>query len=339
MPGVYSVFNIGTGHTQKEPNNTIAALGHDCHPDKWINDGPGGAFGTLFGKGMDSMCESTVKDILSHNATGVNLTGHSRGGVLCHMIANDLAGRNFPGEVNMIVLDPVNMSSHMEKGKVLKAQMKLGSYIAIVMENVTTSAFPLTAVQPLDKQFRQRMYTISMPGTHGSGTQCQSSAIGEAVFGMIRFVMSKWGTTFGEDPPTPEQLAEAFAKIHVENPVTYTKKGLVAKRLIFDDKTGMGTKITQKFQGVGRQKKIGGMLGDSDATDFRDSPYFFNEFHAACFRASFPALYERFAGDKSWWQTHANDPKHLAALNLELDEIEGGGFPFLNGSLVALGML
>jgi hypothetical protein len=294
---------------------------------------------------MDSMCDRTVAAILAHKATTVNLTGHSRGGVLCHMIANDLAGKGFSGEINMVVLDPVNMSSHTQKGKELRDRMKLGSYVAVAMENVTSSAFPLTAVEPLDKLFRRRMYIINMPGTHGSGTQCQSSAIGESVRGMIMFLMNRWGTTFGEKPPTPKQLAELFAKIHIESPVQYGKKGLVTKRRISDDKTGMGEKITAGYQKVGRTKQIGtllktgGIFGQNAATDFRDTPYFFNEFHAACFRMSFPAIYDRFAGDKSWWQTHANDPKHLKGLDEELDEIEAGGLPYIQKSLEALGMI
>lgn len=339
MAGVYSVFNIGTGHTKKEPNNTIGSLGFQCQSDKWVNDGPGGFFGTVFGQGMDSMCDSTVKDILAHKAAAVNLTGHSRGGVLCHMIANDLAAKNFSGEINMVVLDPVNQSSHTHKGKQLRARMKLGSYIAVVMENVTSLAFPLTAVKPLDKQFRQEMYVINMPGTHGSGTQCQSSAIGEAVRGMTMLIMSKWGTTFSEKPLTAMQLAESFAKIHIESPVTYDKRGRVTKRLIFDDKTGMGTKITSQYQKVGRTPQINKLLQtDEPKADFRGQ-YFFNEFHAACFHAAFPAIYDRFAGDKAWWQTHANDPKHLAAMNAELDLIEGGGFPYVQQSLHSFGMI
>jgi hypothetical protein len=350
MAGVYSVFNIGTGHTRNEPNNTIGQLYFHCIGTKWVNDGPGGFWGSLFGSGMDSMCGSTVKDILAHQATAVNLTGHSRGGVLCHMIANDLAAKDFAGAINMVVLDPVNQSSHMEKGKELRKRMKLGAYVAVVMENVggcKSLSFPLTAVEPLEKQFRREMYVINMPGTHGSGTQCESSAIGGAVRGIVKFLMTMWGTNFGGKPMNMEKLVEAFAKIHIESPVQYDKKGNVTKRLISDDNRGMLAKgdMTKKYQSVGRQEQIGTMLqtggifGDWAATDFRDTPYFFNEFHAACFRKVFPALYETFGGDKAWWATHAKDAKHLTKMNAELDRIEGGEFPFTMGSLEQLGMI
>jgi len=350
MPGVYSVFNIGTGHTQKEPNNTIGQLYFNCIGAKCCNDGPGGILGSLFGQGMDSMCEKTVQKIQGSHATAVNLTGHSRGGILCHMIANDLGGQKFPGEINMVVLDPVNQSSHVRKGKELRSQVKLGAYVAIVMENVGTAktlSFPLTAVRPLKEQFRERMYVINMPGTHGSGTQCESSAIGEAVRGIIRFLMTMWGTSFGGKPLKKEKLIESFAKIHIESPVKYDEKGNVAKRFISDDNKGMLAKkdITKQYQSVGRQGQIstmlqtGGISGNWAATDFRNSPYFFNEFHAACFRDVFPALYEQFGGDKAWWQTHANDAKHLAKVCAELDRIESGEFPFTKHSLQLLGMI
>jgi len=350
MAGVYSVFNIGTGHTRREPNNTIGQLYFHCIGAKWVNDGPGGFFGSLFGSGMDSMCESTAKDILDRKATAVNLTGHSRGGVLCHMIANDLAAKDFAGAINMVVVDPVNQSSHMQKGKELRKRMKLGAYVAIVMENVGFKkglTFPLTEVEPLDKQYSREMYVINMPGTHGSGTQCQSSAIGEAVRGIIKYLMTKWGTNFGGKPMTMEKLVEAFAKIHIESPVQYDKKGKVSKRLISDDAKGMLAKgdMTKQYQSVGRQKQIGTMLqtggifGEWAATDYRDSPYFFNEFHAASFREVFPALYERFGGDKAWWQTHGNDAKHLTKVNAELNRIDGGEFPFTKRSLEQLGMI
>src|SRR5947209_7834816 len=86
-PKVFNVFNVGTGHTQREANNTIAMLGLLSTDDKVINDGPCGPIGEKIGWGMNTALESTFAQIL-HAApmpTVVNMLGHSRGAVLCHM--------------------------------------------------------------------------------------------------------------------------------------------------------------------------------------------------------------------------------------------------------------
>ena len=184
----------------------------------------------------------------------------------------------------------------------------------------------------MNDQIRSRMFVINMPGTHGSGTQDATSAIGQAVSWTIRWFMGQWGSTFGTKTPTPKQLAERFAKIHIENPVQYSSKGLVTGRLISDDKKGMGSTITKAFQKLGRQDKITSMLATGDggkaATDYRDSPYFFNEFHAACFQAAFPAIFLRFQGLSS----------SQSLVDMELDEIEKGCY-YINQSLQMLGMI
>jgi thioesterase domain-containing protein len=139
------------------------------------------AFGGAFGSGLDGRCRETIEKILEVKPQKVNLAGHSRGAVLCHMIANDLATSGFAGEINMVVLDPVNQSSHIHRAKMLKKAMKLGEYVAMVMENISKGLdamkFPLTEVQALDAKYLQRMHVINMPGKHGSGTQL-NTAIG-----------------------------------------------------------------------------------------------------------------------------------------------------------------
>jgi hypothetical protein len=322
----------------------MAALGHDCltRSDKKINDGPVGFFGMAFGAGMDSKCDSTVKAILARQATVVNLAGHSRGGVLCYMIANGLAAKKFPGQVNIVVLDPVNMSSHTQKATELRQGITLGLHVAIVMENVTNILFPLTEVKPLNVQFRQKMITYSMPGTHGSGTQPATSAIGKAVKGMIMFLMDRWGTSFGEPTPSLMELLEAFAAIHDENAVHYDEKtGLVKDRLIWDDKKGFGKSkdFSGAYQSVGRHEQIGTIV---TGTDFRDSPYFFNDFHAACFQVTFPAIWARLVGGPAYWARE--DPKkggrrdaHLRELTADITKMNG--CPNLKKSLAKLGML
>ncbi|MGB7763264.1 MAG: hypothetical protein WBL61_25740 [Bryobacteraceae bacterium] len=344
MAGIFSVFSIGTSHSQREPNNTIATLGHECHPRKKINDGPGwhtlDLFGKFFGQGMDSRCRSTVTEILTWKPEVVNLAGHSRGAVLCHMIANDLAANNFPGTINMVVLDPVNMSSHTQRAGQLRSKVKLGSYVAIVMENESSSFFPLTDVKPLSRMFEGSISAFNMPGTHGSGTQCLTSPIGAAIKGMIKFLMQWWGSTFDAPAPKPKDLLELFATIHTathfDNKVKYDSKGLVSERWVTNDTKGMNKPedFKAQYQKVARQDQVGKMVDPQ----FRDNAYFFNKFHASCFKVSFPAIYERLAGDKAWWQTKANNPAHLKQLDAEIKEIKGGVYPNLYFSLFDLGM-
>jgi hypothetical protein len=346
LAGVFSVYSIGTGHARQEPNNTIAELHRSSlDPYKWINDGPSGVFGNAQGAGMDRKVADSVAQIIAARPDTVNLTGHSRGAIICHMIANELGTSANPAcraiaRINMVLIDPVNMSVHTQKGKEIRQGVKLGSYVMLAMENVTKDIFPLTTVTPLDDQFKARMLTINMPGTHGSGTQWITSAIGRSVLGMIKAFMTHWGSRYQGGDPSPRELCEDFAGIHVENPVQYDKKGNVAKRQISDDAKGMAVspfaKLTKKWEKVGkkRDKVISGQFTEMSAhigrtaVDFRDSPYFFNEFHAACFKSAYPALYGRFAGDFS----------NQDLVNLELDDIEQNQ-PNITASLRALGMI
>lgn len=339
MAGVFSVFSIGTGHARQETNNTIAELHRQCLDAKWINDGPSGVLGNAQGAGMDRKVADSVAHILAARPDTVNLTGHSRGAIICHMIANELGEGRDPRaraitEINMVLIDPVNMSVHTQKGKEIRQGVKLGCYVVLAMENVTTSMFPLTSVNPLSDQFRPRMVTYNMPGTHGSGTQWMTSAIGRSTLDMIKWAMTHWGSSFSGGAPSMEALAEAFASIHVDSPVKYDKKGNVKARLISDDAKGFAARVTHAFKNVGRKETLSKELAkvasnqQRDVTDFRDSPYFFNEFHAGCFRAAFPALYARFS----------NDFSNQSAVDRELDRIEAN-FPSITASLRNLGMI
>jgi hypothetical protein len=176
-----------------------------------------------------------------------------------------------------------------------------------------------------------------MPGTHGSGTQCFTSPIGRAVFAFIQWTMSQWGTRFDGGAPSMKQLAEAFARIHVESPVQYDGKGLVKSRLISDDTKGRmnPSDFKMAYQSVGRVKQITQLFesmshsqGNRTVTDFRNTPYFFNEVHAACFRAAFPALYARFDGNF----------QNQTAVNAELRDIMVN-WPFIEKSFEQLGMI
>ncbi|MGH8147483.1 MAG: hypothetical protein ACREPY_14265 [Rhodanobacteraceae bacterium] len=337
---VYSVFNIGSGHTSAEPNNTIASLFNHCTGGplvKCVNDGP-----STLAAGMEAGVSRAIGWIKSSGATTLNMTGHSRGAVMCHMIANDIAAASRENErwaqrineINMILLDPVNMSRRGDRAKSLSNGVKLGRYVALTMENVngtSGSIFPSLSVST-SVLFNRKLIFLPLPGTHGSGTQFLTSAIGRSAYSTIMRFMSAWGTTFDENP-TSAAICECYAGIHVENPVTYNKKGIVTKRLISDDAKGFATSVTDPslkvgWQSRGRVKTITANFermarsGTGGQTDFTDTPYFFNEFHFSAFGEAFPQLYARMARSRAQWKGKVPPGDSPVGVNVELDLIE-----------------
>ncbi len=356
MAGTFTVFNIGTSHTRAEPNNTIACLYNDCTGDKFINDGAGtggnfvsNGLGVAQGLSMDPRCRAAVDAILRARPGVVNLVGHSRGAVMCHMIANDLATLTDPAaraiqQVNLILLDPVNMSVHTQRGGKLRGGVKLGYYVSIVMENVngmSRMTFPSMTVKPLGPRYLESMIWLHMPGTHGSGTQPLTSAIGRATLKTIQWHLEQWGTRFMKSTPTAGDLCEAYASIHLENEVSYDKKGLVKARMIDDDPKGMSTSqnnknVTAAWQKVGRVKDIAANYermnkAGNHVENLRDSPYFFNTFHLSAFKAQFPGIFALSAnyGQKDYGRD---------VIDREIREIETR-YPKTEATMKKLGML
>ncbi|MCY2964094.1 MAG: hypothetical protein NT069_10695, partial [Planctomycetota bacterium] len=132
----FSVFNIGSNHTAAEPNQTIGVLGKECYygssAHKILTDGVktlGGGYAGYFPKRLevtvDAILKGDLPNIISYRGGGitqnnctqplrsgdtVNLTGHSRGAVMCHLVANRLAESVNDLTINIIVRDPVNMT-------------------------------------------------------------------------------------------------------------------------------------------------------------------------------------------------------------------------------------
>lgn len=345
---VFSVFNIGSGHDRTETNNTIGNLYLSCAPPhRHINDGP-----NTMAKGMDKGVNDAMQAITLARPSKVNMAGHSRGAVMCHMIANEIARnpRLRHIEVNIVALDPVNMSRAGDKATKLSAGVSLGKYVALVMENVNGMAahtFPPTAVATADAAFETRMKFMPMPGTHGSGTQCHSSAIGRAAHATMMRCMAKWGTTFTVPLPSPFAVCNHYAEIHVKNLTRFDKKGLIAKRLISTDaKKQMATSdndpnVNFAWQSVGSgrvkalaanyERMVAARNGPKAPVDYRNTPYFFNEFHAACFRKAFPAMRARI------WK-YDFSPATQDAINIEIARIERL-FPYIRQSMEGLGMI
>lgn len=101
--------------------------------------------------------------------------------------------------INMIVLDPVNMTQKYatESGVLNRnACRMLDEYRVIAMTNEGSSFFPLKILALEDATHVGKIKPLTMPGTHGTGTKCQSTRVGQACLEMIRFSMAKWTTGF-----------------------------------------------------------------------------------------------------------------------------------------------
>ncbi|MCC2658253.1 MAG: hypothetical protein K0Q76_3361 [Panacagrimonas sp.] len=306
-----NVFNIGTNHTQTETNNMIAALGHACTagPDfVTINDGPTGPMGNLIGWGMNSALKSTVAKIKAAARDGridrVNMTGHSRGAILCHMISHALANDKSTKEleIRMFLVDPVHQSILNHAGGERLTNPKLVHYRAIVMQNENTGflgwkMFPFKFVAA-NEDTREHMRYIPMPGRHGSATQQLTSAVGQVTAMMIARYMNKNGTPFASPFDTKLsnlEYCQLFAKIHIENPLAADG----VRRLLFDDAgtSKVHSSAKDSLQGSGsRHNAVKRAMSKNRKVDKASrqrlsqlvSPYFFNVEHARHFSKAFP---------------------------------------------------
>jgi hypothetical protein len=253
---VYSVFNVGSGHTRREPNCTVPALGDACAVPKVLNDGPdtlanqltkrldATLTALLTGKNMFmSGTDAWTNPGLRHGDV-VNMTGHSRGAVLCHLLANRLAdemarlGRTIT--INMFLLDPVNMTkryageaSHRLN---LNACGMLGEYRVIFMVNQVTknspNPFPPTLVELADPNSLHKVKPLTMPGTHGSGTQCLTSKVGSACLETGKFYLAKWGSQINPGVLRSDAFCDLFASVYQEILPATAGRGEIR---IFDD--------------------------------------------------------------------------------------------------------
>jgi hypothetical protein len=330
---VFSIFNIGTGHGKTEHNNIMKRLYDFCADPidcRYINDGPLGvkeeATGPLNEK-KDATLEALEKAINKYPITKVNLTGHSRGGVLCHMIAHEILRNviyNSITDINIFVIDPVhmNLSGETHEGaEELTSDPRLMSYHAIVMENVNMEIYPLALVRA-DDETRKKMYYIPMPGTHGSATQVFTNPVAQVAFELIINFMMKKGTNFGNyQKKSPERMCELFANIHLVNPLKVKTVGKpFQQRRIFDDPgdaweheegkhsyqstKGRADDILQvhmhNFFYAGRRNQLLQIPGKIRFMSLDEIPYFFNLKHATFFSRAFPALFDCVLGQRQF---------------------------------------
>lgn len=320
---VYSIFNVGSGHTRREPNCTVPALGWACATPKVINDGPDTLANQLTVRldttvaalvtGKNTFVEGTDAWTFPGLQDGdiVNMTGHSRGAVLCHLLANRFAnemttrGKNVT--INMIVLDPVNMTkryageaSHRLNRNTCRM---LGEYRAIYMVNQVTknspNPFPPTIVETEDPTALGKVKPLTMPGTHGSGTQCMSSHVGAACLETIKFYLVKWGSQINPGALPSVAMCDLFANVYDEILPAGVGRGKIR---VFDDSGMSRTHIPGKENIKGfsdkRLQKVDAAWLSNPAWQAARAPtrpygayfpraYFFNRFHENRFYKAF----------------------------------------------------
>jgi hypothetical protein len=350
---VMSIFNIGTGHTAEETNQTMKVLFDDCTSNlKYINKGPVGniGFNAAVGWGMNTMSDDTFEAIrIRKGPCGldtINLAGHSRGAILCHMLAHQIYAHPLTRDlnINMMLIDPVHQSKITHEGaESLDNNPRLLSYRAIIMENVNSGLYPFKFVDAdvnAGKVLEDRVYYIRMPGTHGSGTQALTNPIGIVVKELVANFMRKRGTPFQTRKKSSLEMCELFAAIHAQNPVNSA-----GKRKIFDDVRDGAKRKTSYQSTEGRAGAVQqAMIINRTQRPLRQrvgwlsqrSKYFFNELHANFFRKAFPYLFEAWQAGAYWagsrdlyrpeLQTITTQPSLLKTIHLFLDEIDSSNF-------------
>lgn len=326
MADVYNVFCIGTGHTRDESNNTMVQLFNDCRGtegiDKCIVDGPllDGFLRAITGGGLNEKLAGILDPISRARPHKVNMTGHSRGAILCHMLAHAMRGdRNLRNaEINMILIDPVHQSKFKHDGAEALDNPQVKHYHAIIMENENTrigkwgmgpKMYPFKFVEVAKAKWRKRIYYINMPGTHGSGTQAETHPVAKVAMELIRHFMVAHNTNFGEGVKDAEEMCDLFADINVK--LQWVNGG----RVIWDDdpqaqvhEAGKETLQSSGTRQGAIQKALA--LNKSFEPNRRGTPeyvrrlaiipdqphdqvpYFINDVHASFFKDAFPYFYQ-----------------------------------------------
>jgi hypothetical protein len=189
MP-TFTVFNIGTGHNQTELFNLLVQLhgltaANGIDHQKRINDGPAGdkrldevvipAFH------MDNIKRDMTDAIIAwatrlghqFDTSSVNLVGHSRGAIICVLIAGALFRLLRTLRCNLFLVDPVNMSEIVDAdARTLYENVQECRRITME-DDLSPKTYPLQDVHYVTGVDR-RVLHYRLPGTHGTATQCNA---------------------------------------------------------------------------------------------------------------------------------------------------------------------
>lgn len=301
---VFTVLNIGTGHTRNEPNNILVRLFTRCagmdaehvggaDQQKLINDGIGAEydedtgevsknyFAQATGWGLKDKTSDTVEIIEKARPTTVNLVGHSRGAIIANRIAAKLSERMPATRCNLFLIDPVKRSLLGTSFYNAETHANVGLFRQILMENESSIMFEPQKIS----HSSAATSSIRMPGGHGTATQ-----VGQPI-GMVAYMLAvnflrACGSHMLDGPFTEAQLADGYAAITLANPAR--RKGGSVGRTIRDLDAG-----TLGFRGLSN-RSLAAKFGATN--EFSHDKYFINDDHARHFMSQWPNAYLALTG-------------------------------------------
>jgi hypothetical protein len=336
---IYNVYCLGTGHSSNQAERLLPEIyrTYDRSPAnrKQLMEGLGtsafvqtvmaanngeapramGLRGTAFGKGWGNVVMQVMAGLqAAHQAqpiTIVNLVGHSRGAVTCHMIAHAIA-HAMPGvRCNIFAIDPVpggvfDFSPWWELSAADRAALGLDgkspevlplnvdAYLGIYMEKDSNTCFGVLGPGKLIRPGNTTFAFLPMYGKHGDCVKSDIANVPASRIALSILMDLLMASGVAVDPATvltAPQYSEAYAQLYLnaiaagDNPksvANYSGKkvaGLVAASVL----TG----------GLGGLVLAGGHCSSywrnrraSDIpNDFRANPYYLNVHHRDMFLA------------------------------------------------------
>jgi hypothetical protein len=333
---IYNVYCLGTGHSSNQAERLLPDIfrTYDRSPAdrKQLMEGLGtsafvetvraanngaaswgmGVRGTAFGKGWGNVVKQVMAGLrAAHQAqpiSMVNLVGHSRGAVTCHMIAHAI-DHAFPGvRCNIFAIDPVpggvyDFSPWWELSSAERADLGLAgrspeflpnnvsAHFSILMEKDTNPCFGVLGPDKLRGGDNTVFSYLPMYGKHGCCVKSDLDNVpaSRIALSILLEHLSAWDVFVDETKRlTPRGYAEAYAQIYLdainagENPksvANYSGKkvaGVVVAAVLTGGLVGL-----MHGSSYWRNRRASDI-----PNDFRQNPYYLNTHHRDTFLAN-----------------------------------------------------
>ena len=333
---IYNVYCLGTGHSSNQAERLLPDIfrTYDRSPAdrKQLMEGLGtSAFvqtvrdanngeaprglkemGTLSGTGWGNVVMQVMAGLqAAHRAQPiemVNLVGHSRGAVTCHMIAHAIA-HAMPGvRCNIFAIDPVpggvfDFSPWWELSAADRGRLGLdgkspeflpnnvGAHFSILMEKDTNPCFGVLGPGKLRGGDNTVFGYLPMYGKHGCCVKSDLVNVpaSRIALSILLEHLSSWDVFVDETKRlTPQQYAEAYAEVYLnaindgDNPksvANYSGKkvaGMVALAVLTGGLAGL-----MHVSSYWRNRRASDI-----PNDFRQNPYYLNTHHRDVFLAN-----------------------------------------------------
>ncbi len=336
---IYNVYCLGTGHSSNQAERLLPDIfrTYDRSPAdrkqlmeglgtsafvqtvKNVNNGETpramGFRGTAFGKGWGNVVMQVMAGLQAAHAVQpiemVNLVGHSRGAVTCHMIAHAIA-HVMPGvRCNIFAIDPVpggvfDFSPWWELSAAERAHLGLdgkspeflpnnvNAHFSILMEKDTNTCFGVLGPGKLRGGDNTVFGYLPMYGKHGCCVKSDLVNVpaSRIALSILLEHLRSWDVFVDETKRlTPPQYAEAYAEVYLdaiaegENPksvANYSGKkvaGLVAASVLTGGLVGL-VLAGGHCSSYWRNRRASDI-----PNDFRQNPYYLNTHHRDMFLA------------------------------------------------------